>query len=286
MGQDNAICTPGKFPASAVKKQILPLHNAYYPYVKSPDDLRPCLLSKLVLPSNPSIKVAIFFLAPESENWYILFPQYQPLPQIRITIHTSLNSSMALEHWNTHIISVDPGTGSLASYHALVHDSLDANGKIQRLPPTLDSIIPINNWPGGSRETTVGKEFIPTTMIYLRKTGELLCWGYQAHEYLSDPYPDIPVSETYTIDHPKLLLIDPIQLDLSASTAARYIEKRKEVEEVLGKNPSDPFRDLLTESFTHIIACMHRYFGFTRCKIELVLAVPSGWVRQPYSSNC
>ena len=287
VGQDDAICTSGRFPVSAVKKQVFPLHNAYYPYLKSPDDLRPWLIKKTCITFKPLYKNCHLFLSSRvRELVYPLSSVPTPAPKIITTIHTSINSRMALEHWNTYIISVDPGTGSLTSYHALVHDSLDANGKMQRRPPSLDSIIPINNWPGGSHDTTIGKEFIPTTMIYLRKTGELLCWGYQAHEYLSDPYPDIPVSETYTIDHPKLLLIDPTQFDFSASTAARYIEKRKEVEEVLGKNPSDPFRDLLTESFTHIIACMHRYFGVTHCKIELVLAVPSGWVRQPFSSDC
>jgi hypothetical protein len=177
----------------------------------------------------------------------------------------------------TLIISVDLGTSATTASHIIVQDSFTPEGKLHRQRGRV-SITNIRDWPGGNNGDATGNVCVPTDLIY-SKEGQLLCWGFQAQQYLDDPYPEIHPDTVFVVEHIKLLLQDPDEAKIRTVASERYRALRDRLITTLGKQPDEVFEDFLNEVVAHVIESANRkYFtGIGSCKIELVLAFPSGW---------
>jgi len=178
----------------------------------------------------------------------------------------------------TLIVSIDLGTSATTASHIIVHDSFTPEGKLHRERGRV-SITNIRDWPGGNKGDATGNVCVPTDLVYSKADRKLLFWGFQAQQYLDDPYPEIHPDTVFVVEHIKLLLQDPDEAKTSTVASERYRVLRNRLIATLGKQPREVFEDFLNELIAHVIGSAHRkYFnGIHSCKVELVLAFPSGW---------
>jgi hypothetical protein len=188
-----------------------------------------------------------------------------------------------MAHQTQLIIALDPGTSGLAATYALGRDTFDNHGRKSR------SIIPntetqVDNWPGASRGVSPGHVCLPTTLIYHRVSKTLLHWGFAAQKHLAKQDPAIDRKQELVVENVKLLLPhlqEVTQLD-KVSELPRHKKARIELFEVLGKEPSEVFGDLLRICFSHILKTAVTQFAPRGCfsnptHIELVICFPGGW---------
>ncbi|KAF4624696.1 hypothetical protein G7Y89_g13472 [Cudoniella acicularis] len=168
----------------------------------------------------------------------------------------------------TIVVAIDLGTGSQTATHAIVEDSFSLDGTLRRDKRNRVA-REVRDWPGSNNGNATGNVCVPSIQVHLKNTRQLLFWGFEAQEYLNEPYPDPPLEEVYVIEHPKLLLAD----------SEKYQAEREEVRAVLGKSAAEAFEDGLKPVVKHVMDSANRdYFGgINSCKVELILAFPSGW---------
>jgi len=178
----------------------------------------------------------------------------------------------------TLIISIDLGTSSTTASHISVNDSFTPDGQLRRERGRVN-IANIRDWPGANKGDATGNICVPTDLIYSKADKKLLFWGFQAQQYLDDPYPEIHPDTVFVVEHIKLLLQDPDNAPTSTVAGERYRGLRARLTETLGKQPHEVFEDFLNEVILHVIGSANRkYFsGISSHKIELILAFPSGW---------
>jgi hypothetical protein len=178
---------------------------------------------------------------------------------------------------NTLVIAIDLRTGAITAMHARVRDSL-RNGKMQR--DKLNRSSEVKDWPG-CVEGATGNVCVPTDLIYRISDQKLLFWGYGVQEYLDDDYREIPKTQVYVVETPKLLLPDPDEANLPSPAPSRYRQMRRELFMILKKQPEDVFEDLMRCAIEHILNnCKRRYIknsGLHNHHVELALAFRSGW---------
>jgi hypothetical protein len=180
---------------------------------------------------------------------------------------------------NTLIVAIDLGTSATTASHARVQDSFDNQGKSRR--EKLGSVFDVKDWPG-CIEGATGNVCVPTDLVYHRHTRQLLFWGYEAQQYLDDPFHDIPDHDVFLIETIKLLLPDPDEAKVPSAASARYRALREKLRATLGKQPDEVFEDLLSRVLEHILHNAKRKYsiGLHNHQVELVLAFPSGWPDQ------
>lgn len=177
---------------------------------------------------------------------------------------------------NTLIVAIDLGTSATTASHARVRDSFDNQGKMLR--EKLGSVFDVKDWPG-CIEGATGNVCVPTDLVFNRNTRQLLFWGYEAQQYLDDPYHDIPTSDVFVVETIKLLLPDPDEAKVPSAASARYRGMREVMTATLAKRPEEVFDDFLGPVLEHILHNAKRKYSTTLHDhhIELVLAFPSGW---------
>jgi hypothetical protein len=177
----------------------------------------------------------------------------------------------------TVVIAIDLGTSTTTASYVLVRDSFDAEGKQRR--EKCWSVNDVRDWPGAHHGDATGNLCVPTDLVYDKALRQLLFWGFEAQQFLDEPFPDIDPERVLVVEHIKLLLPDPDEAKVSTSASARYRKMREELTETLGKHPYGVFEDFITEVVGHIIESAKRRYnnGIHSCQIELVLAFPSGW---------
>ncbi|PMD33385.1 hypothetical protein L207DRAFT_535414 [Hyaloscypha variabilis F] len=176
----------------------------------------------------------------------------------------------------TLILGLDLGTSALTSSHGRVRDSLDRQGKLHR--EKLGSVSDVKDWPSCIDGQT-GNNCFPTDLIYRRANRELLFSGFEAQQYLDDPFHDIPTRDVFVVETIKLLLPDPDEAEVPSAGTERYRAKRNTLTATLGKHPDEVFEDLLNIVLAHVLDNATRKYstGLHNHNIELVLAFPSGW---------
>jgi hypothetical protein len=174
------------------------------------------------------------------------------------------------------IVAVDLGTSATTSSHTRVRDSFDNQGKLRR--EKLGSVSDVTDWPG-CIEGATGNNCVPTDLIYLRNTRELLYWGFEAKEYLDDEFHPLSRSDVFVVETIKLLLPDPDEAKVPSATSERYRAMRKTLAATLDKDPEEVFEDLLSRVLAHVLENATRKYSIPlhNHQIELVLAFPSGW---------
>jgi hypothetical protein len=184
---------------------------------------------------------------------------------------------------HTLIVAIDLGTSATTSSHTRVRDSFDNQGKLHR--EKLGSVSDVKDWPG-CIEGATGNNCVPTDLIYHRDTRELLFWGFEAQQYLDDPFHDIPHSDVFVVETIKLLLPDPDEAKVPSAASERFRTMRKTLTETLDKHPDAVFEDLLSRVLAHVFGNATRKYsiGLHNHQIELVLAFPSGWPDQIHTT--
>jgi len=182
------------------------------------------------------------------------------------------------DSWWTILVALDLGTASLTSSWALARDTIQANGQLQRLCNGNGKLV--YNWFGSAVNNTLGNPCLPTTLVYHRETRKLLYSGFAAQKYLAGRYPQTNPETVYVIKHPKLLFIDTEHQDISTAASTRYRKNRETLKQVLDKDPSDVFEDLMTCVLNHVIAHVNRYSipSIENFHIELIPCLPPGLV--------
>jgi len=183
-----------------------------------------------------------------------------------------------MQQRKTLLLSIDLGTSSTTASHISVNDSFTPEGRLRRERGRVN-IVNIRDWPGGNMGDATGNVCVPTDLIYNKEDRRLLFWGFQAQQYLDDPYPEIDPDTVFVVEHIKLLLQHPDSVNSSTATKERYRELRDRLTATLGKQPLEIFEDFLNEVVSHVIGSANRkYFsGISSHNVELILAFPSGW---------
>ncbi len=174
------------------------------------------------------------------------------------------------------IVAFDLGTSTATSNHVLTRDYLDNQGKLHR--KKLGNPTEVKDWPEVADIAT--GNCVPTILIYRISTCELVFWGFEAKNYLEDPFHELPRSDVFVVETIKLLLPDPEETQLrSAAALERYRALRRDLMTTLNKHPDEVFEDLLNSLTAHVLDNARRKYsiGLHNHQIELVLAFPSGW---------
>jgi len=158
----------------------------------------------------------------------------------------------------TLIVAVDLGTSATTSSHTRVRDSFDNQGKLHR--EKLGSVSDVTDWPG-CIEGATGNNCVPTDLIYLRSTRELLYWGFEAKEYLDDEFHPLSRSDVFVVETIKLLLPDPDEAKVPSATSERYRAMRKTLTATLNKAPEEVFEDFLSQVFAHVLESATRKYS-------------------------
>ena len=180
---------------------------------------------------------------------------------------------------NILIVAIDLGTSATTASHARVRDSIDKHGKLHR--EKLGSVFDVKDWPG-CIEGATGNVCVPTDLVFHRHTRQLLFWGYEAQQYLDDPFHDIPDRDVFVVETIKLLLPDPDEAKVPSVASARYRAMRAALTATLDMQPDRVFEEFLSPVLEHILDNAKRKYsiGLNNHQIELVLAFPSGWPEQ------
>jgi hypothetical protein len=175
------------------------------------------------------------------------------------------------------VVAIDLGTSATTAQYAIAVDSFDDEGELQRAIGR--NPIDMKAWPGSRRGDAIGNICLPTDLVYKRDSAQLLCWGFQAQQYLDDPLPETRRESVFIVQHIKLLLNDPDDAKLPTDASARYRNMRNELIQTLGKDPYGVFEDFLDNVVHEIIREARRSVGIPldTLKLELALAFPSGW---------
>lgn len=184
---------------------------------------------------------------------------------------------------HTLIVAVDLGTSATTASHARVRDSVDIQGKLHR--EGLGSVSDVQDWPG-CIEGATGNVCVPTDLIFYRVSRELLFWGFEAQQYLDDPFHDIPYRDVFVVETIKLLLPDPDEAKAPSASSERYRKMRQVLTTTLGKQPDEVFEDFLNPVLEHVLHNATRKYsiGLHNHHVELVLAFPSGWSDQIHTT--
>ncbi|KAH7346271.1 hypothetical protein BKA65DRAFT_273898 [Rhexocercosporidium sp. MPI-PUGE-AT-0058] len=178
----------------------------------------------------------------------------------------------------TLLVALDLGTATTTARFVRVWDTYDAGGRVHRQSMGNRPPVEMKNWPGGYKGDTIGKQCLPTDLVYDRFTGDLLFWGFEAQRYLDDPVPEISLDRVLVVQHIKLLLNDPDKAKVQTAATARYRKLREEIFDVLEKSPFDLFEDFLNVVLNEVAGTVKLYYhAFIPSRVELALAFPSGW---------
>jgi hypothetical protein len=175
------------------------------------------------------------------------------------------------------VVAIDLGTSAATAQWALAIDSFNRLGELQR--GFIGSPVEMKAWRGARKGDAIGNICLPTDLVYDRASKKLISMGFQAQQYLDDPSPEISREEVFVVEHIKLLLTDPDNIEVSNETAARHRNMRNELEQTLQKGPDEVFEDFLDAVIEEIIgaAKMSIRISLATSKLELALAFPAGW---------
>lgn len=91
----------------------------------------------------------------------------------------------------------------------------------------------------------------------------------------------MPLEEVFVVRHPKLWLEDPEKTRRFTKASARYCRQSQAAFQILHKTPYEIYEIGLTPAIEHVLESAQRNYaasgGISGCKVELVLAYPSGW---------
>lgn len=177
---------------------------------------------------------------------------------------------------NTLIIALDLGTSTTTANHVRVRDYFNNRGELCR--DKLGSVSDVRDWPECIAGAT-GNNCVPTDLVYRKDTRELLCWGFEAQDYLDDTFHHISHSDVLVVETIKLLLPDPDEARAPSPATERYRAMRKTLTTILAKDPDEVFQDLLNKVLAHVLGnAVAKYsISLHNHHVELVLAFPAGW---------
>lgn len=180
------------------------------------------------------------------------------------------------------VFGLDLGTGLAACFVTRQLEKARPNGELIRTSIQGESMKVVNDW--GFK---AGDPFVPTALVYSIRTRQLLYWGFQATTFMQkitkSPTKFPPRSDFHIVENVKVLLRDPSCAGIPPETAERYRNRVAELHDVLGKTPWDCFTDF-TIAFLHQCVAVANKNGYANNnKIEVAVALPSGYSQDVHS---